>query len=83
MQKTRFKDWVCQEIEGKTKDQKAIAEASRLRELQKQNASQDNTKNDDSDSSDNYDPLADSQGSSERSESPVKLTGPELQASIK
>ena len=81
MHKTRFKDWVCNEIEHKINERQMTATSGQngRKAVLK---GKDDPKND-SDSSDRYDPLADSDASSNRSDSPVKLEGADLQRTIK
>ena len=82
MNKTRYKTWVCKDLEDKPSGKNHKSNSQRNKErLQKLAEAQHDLYG--GESSDHYDPLADSDGSSERSESPIRLTGPELQESIK
>ena len=76
LQKTRFKDWLINEVERKVnqceKQPQATAQAQEKEEGQHGDSSDDV-----------YDPLADSDGSSMRSLTPPRLTGQEIQGIIK
>ena len=77
MQKTRFKEWVVNDTKKKATDPE---DDSKLRDVV--TPSKDKPEQDDSASSDQYDPLADSDSSSAVSDSPPKITSDELRQTI-
>ena len=78
LQKTRFKDWLVEEVERKVREKETEAVPA----AQAQDREERSGRGGDS-SDDVYDPLADSDGSSARSETPPRLTGAEIQSIIK
>lgn len=84
MQKTRFKDWVVREVDGKIKQSEKTAEAKHQASLTKKESEKVEKGPDDSDSSDDrYDPLAESDGSEDEDNSPHRLTSEEIQKVIR
>lgn len=80
--RTRFKDWLMEEVQRKVKEKEteAIPE-QKLKAMDREDQKCGAGDGDESD--DVYDPLVDSDGSSERSETPPRLTGAEIQEIIK
>ena len=83
MHDTKFKDWVVREIQDKQKRSEMQAAAERAAKERAQKKEQEKNGGEDSSGSDRYDPLADSDNSSARSDSPNVLSGDQLKEVVR